>query len=174
MYGTNTHGYVIVSKYYGRMPKLGLYMKVQQADPRSVIQEGEAKLDEIMITNLGLVKSAIPYDTFAKLTVHKDRSTVATWIKMRRFFYLIGCIQSPMLVDCCHYYPTKLLKFLPGSFALYLYYHLGTARNPLLQPGCSSQPMLDIPRNLISIVGGSWDSLASCYKTHAAVQNGVP
>jgi hypothetical protein len=104
-------------------------------DAANIIQEGEAKLD-LMITNLGLaLKPAIPYDPFAKLTVHKDTSAVACyqrlWIEMKKCFYSIGCIQSPMLVDC-HRCPTKPLPFQSASFALYLDYRMGTARNPLL------------------------------------------
>jgi hypothetical protein len=147
-------------------PRPSCKVKVDAA----IIQEGEAKLDA-MITNLGLVKPAMPYDPFAKLTVHKDASTVACyqrlWIEMRKFFYSIGCIQSAMLVDR-HRCPTKPLPFRPESFALYLDYRMGTAGDPLLQPGSNSQPVLDIRGNPLSIIGG-WDSPASCYKIHSAV-----
>jgi hypothetical protein len=107
----------------------------------AIIQEGEAKLEEIIL-NLGLEKPAVRYDPFAKLTVHKEADTVACyerlWTEMRKFFYLIGCIQSAMLVDR-HRCPTKPLPFRPGSFALYLDYRFGKAGDPLLQPGSSTR-----------------------------------
>jgi hypothetical protein len=103
--------------------------------------------------------------------LHKEADTLACyehlWMEMGIFFYLIGCIQSTMLVDC-HHCPTKPLPFWPGSFAPYLDYCFGKAGHPLLQPSSSSKPMLDIRGNPISIVGG-WDSPLSAFKVNSAV-----
>jgi hypothetical protein len=156
----------VTARTKSKPPRPSCKVKVDAA----IIEESEAKLEETIL-NLGLEKPAVPYDPFAKLTVHKEADTVACyeclWNEMRKFSNLIGYIQNAMLVDrhCCL---AKPLPFRPGSFALYLDYRFGKAGDPLLQPGSSSQPMKDIRGNPISIVGG-WNSPSSAFKIHSAV-----
>ena len=123
-----------------------------------------------LIKKLGLTIPTKPYDPFKVLHNNLSNKTKIIyrekWAEMSRFFYLIGCHQSAMLVDCkiC---PTEPLPFRPESYSLYLTYQFAKKGIPLINP-TNGKPVKDINGKALRTVGG-WNSPSSCYQIHAAV-----
>ena len=123
------------------------------------------------IRSCGKVPAVKPYDPFLSLQhVNLSASTKkvykANWAEMTRFFYLIGCYQSAMLVDraVC---PSDPLPFRPESFSLYLTYRCAKKGIPLLHPKTGTQ-IYDVNGKPLVTVGG-WSAPSMLYKCHASV-----
>ena len=151
------------------VPKFGGKNKsVVEISPR-VFKNGRNKCRSL-IKKLRLTIPKKPIDIFEAvpntLQPATKRAYVEKWKEMARFFYMIGCYQSAMLVDreIC---PTKPLPFRPESYALYISYRMSKPGIKMYHPS-TLKPVKDVLGKHVKTVGG-WNSPTTCYKVRSAV-----